>query len=405
MPELPPAEQPERAPIDHGNASSPATEKDAKASRRPTLGPPVFGRYCWWIVVVPYVLYLAGTQGAGYVEWARSHAAINQQKSAINQTLSRLLETASERAPAEEFVRFEEEVGIGKFVKAFVEIEHPKPETARSDFKRMLEHPLTVKVLGASTVLDQAKTETKHYVEMLEADEKKRYREVLEASHRRNLERADGIERVELQQAAENKWFPGDRTWYPAIYALTVIVTTIVVLIVGRGYFKAPFNFSWLSVAVGAVGIVVWIVPWWLDVHYLGWFAKLDARAAFNPFEEMKDHPDWMRQFLAIRFFGLVLLVPLIEEFFLRGFLMRYIDDPDWDQIPLATLGKWTLLGIMIYAGMSHPSELPSALAWFGLMTWLYIHTKSIWNCVIAHAITNLLLALYVIYTGTWALW
>ncbi len=112
-----------------------------------------------------------------------------------------------------------------------------------------------------------------------------------------------------------------------------------------------------------------------------------------------------MWQFLTIRFFGLVCLVPLVEEFFIRGFLMRYIDDPDWDQIPLGTAGRWAILGVFIYAGFTHPSEALAALPWFGMVTWLYLKTNSIWNCVIAHAITNLLLGIYVVKTGTWELW
>ena len=48
-----------------------------------------------------------------------------------------------------------------------------------------------------------------------------------------------------------------------------------------------------------------------------------------------RTRPNWMWQFLAIRFFGLVVVVPIVEEFFVRGFLIRYVDDPDWDEQPL----------------------------------------------------------------------
>jgi CAAX prenyl protease-like protein len=173
-----------------------------------------------------------------------------------------------------------------------------------------------------------------------------------------------------------------------------------------RWYLRAPFNFSWLSVAVGVVGIVVWIGLHWLDKQFLHVGEMFPPqRAAFNPFRELRHNPTWLSQFLAIRFAGLVLLVPLVEEFFLRGWLMRYIDDPDWDEIPLGEAGIWALVGIPIYAGMTHPNELIAAVVWFSMVTWLYLRTKSIWNCVIAHAITNLLLGLYVVQFGVWELW
>ena len=112
-----------------------------------------------------------------------------------------------------------------------------------------------------------------------------------------------------------------------------------------------------------------------------------------------------MKQFLAIRFLGLVVVVPIIEEFFLRGFLMRYLDATDWDRVPLGKVTRMSALGVMVYALASHPAEPLAAVVWFSMVTWLYARTGSIWDCVVAHATTNLLLGLYVVSTGTWELW
>jgi hypothetical protein len=119
----------------------------------------------------------------------------------------------------------------------------------------------------------------------------------------------------------------------------------------------------------------------------------------------MKDNPGWRNLFLAVRFWGYVVVVPIVEEFFLRGFFVRFCDDPDWDEIKLGVVGKWGWIGLLAYAGFSHPGEAVASMAWFSMITWLYIRTASIWNCVLAHAVTNLLLALYVIYTEQWILW
>ena len=141
------------------------------------------------------------------------------------------------------------------------------------------------------------------------------------------------------------------------------------------------------------------------EVPLLGWLFSQGAREAFNPFEELKDNPTWMWTFLGIRFWGLVIIIPFVEEFFLRGFLMRYIDSPDWDQEPIGKLTRLSAIGVVVYALLTHPAEPLAAVVWFSMVTWLYLRTKSIWNCVIAHAITNLLLGLYVMKTGTWELW
>jgi CAAX prenyl protease-like protein len=143
-----------------------------------------------------------------------------------------------------------------------------------------------------------------------------------------------------------------------------------------------------------------------LDKEYLGLSEMLSSgRVAFNPFEELKDDPAWLRQFLAMRFLGLVVIVPIVEEFFIRGFLIRYVDDPDWDEIPLGEAKTAGWLSPTIYGLVAHMTEPLAAIAWFSLVTWMYKRTKSIWDCVIAHAITNLLLGLYIVKFEQWHLW
>ena len=237
-------------------------------------------------------------------------------------------------------------------------------------------------------------------VELSESEEKRLYREVLEKGYQRRVARDP-----EAHEATPiSAWFPAGRTYYPTIYVITIVATTIVTLIVFPGYFRVPINFSYLSIVVGAVGIVVWIGLWHVQRLVLPGFSP-DVRAAFNPFVELQDNPQWRDVFLCVRFFGLVVLVPFVEEFFLRGWLVRYCDDPDWDEMPIGFVGLWGWVGVIVYSVFSHPGEAVAAVAWFSMVTWLYIRTRSIWNCVIAHAVTNLLLGLYVVYFSAWALW
>ena len=52
-----------------------------------------------------------------------------------------------------------------------------------------------------------------------------------------------------------------------------------------------------------------------------------------------------------------------------------------------------------------HPGEMLAAAAWFGMVTWLMARTRNIWDCVLAHAVTNALIAAHVLATGAWSLW
>ena len=193
---------------------------------------------------------------------------------------------------------------------------------------------------------------------------------------------------------------------YPYTYTFTIAGTTLLMLMFGWGYFKAPFRVSFLSFVIGVVGVVVWIALAELDKNYLHLSELVSSgRVSFNPFELLKDDPTWMWQFLAIRFFGLVIVVPITEEFFIRGFLMRYVEDPDWDELPLGEAKKWVWAVPTVYGVIAHLTEPISALVWFSMVTWLYKRTGSIWDCVIAHSITNLLLGIYICNFDAWYLW
>ena len=109
--------------------------------------------------------------------------------------------------------------------------------------------------------------------------------------------------------------------------------------------------------------------------------------------------------FLAVRFFGLVVIVPIIEETFYRGFLLRYVTD--LDDFRRAQTGTFSLgaLGINVALfAFSHPEWLAAAI--FALaMCGLLARTKNLFACIVAHAVTNLLLGLYVIHYGAWQYW
>ena len=245
------------------------------------------------------------------------------------------------------------------------------------------------------------------YVEGLRIDELKG--ELGDHGENRLKEDVD-IKQLERARDPNEKFLfgllPLNRSSYPYTYTATIGVTTVMMLIAFPGYFRAPFKLSFLSVIIGAVGVVVWVGLSWIDSNTFDLGSHFaSTRPAFNPFVELKDDGAWMWQFLAIRFFGLVLVVPFIEEFFLRGFLMRYCEDPDWDEIPLGVASSWVWVVPTVYGIVAHPAEPLSAIVWFSMVTWLYKKTGSIWDCVMAHLVTNLLLGIYIVNFDAWHLW
>jgi CAAX prenyl protease-like protein len=131
----------------------------------------------------------------------------------------------------------------------------------------------------------------------------------------------------------------------------------------------------------------------------------LGQRPSFNPLAELANTPAWAYTFLVIRFVGLAIVVPIIEEFFLRGFLMRVVVHENWWAVPFGTLTTAAAIVGTAVPMLMHPAELLAAAVWFSLVTWLMTRTKNIWDCVAAHAVTNLLLGIYVVARGAWHLW
>ncbi len=196
--------------------------------------------------------------------------------------------------------------------------------------------------------------------------------------------------------------------YYPWVYIAKIVATLLAIAWVWPGYVRYPFRVAPLAIVVGVAGVVVWIAL--ADAQRtlgpklgLSWLDGPAARSAYNPLEQLAGTP-WAYIFLAIRFVGLAAIVPVIEEFFLRGFVLRYFTQDDWWNVPF---GKWHATGIgalTLAAVATHPAELLAALAWFSLVTWLMLRTRNIWDCVAAHAVTNLLMGAYVVATGNWHL-
>jgi uncharacterized protein len=197
---------------------------------------------------------------------------------------------------------------------------------------------------------------------------------------------------------------------YPWFYAARIALTLAAVVFVWPGYRKFPFRLNWTAIVVGVIGGPLWIalaMPG-LEQRYvwpllqkigLGFLTGGD-RSGFNPFDPangLSTAAAWA--FLSVRFLGLVAVVPLIEEFFLRGFVMRFVMERDWWDVPFGKVNALAIAVGTVLPVLSHPEWIAAAV-WFSMITWLMVRTRNIWDCIAAHAITNLILGIYVVLRG-----
>ena len=149
------------------------------------------------------------------------------------------------------------------------------------------------------------------------------------------------------------------------------------------------------SVALGLLVFVLWINMDW-D------FASLGEAGGFNP--TLVESDALRTGLIAFRLFGAVLVVPLMEELFWRSFLLRYLIDANF---MVVRIGRYSLSSFLIGAvlfGLEHNLVLAGIMAGIAYSLLLY-RSKSILQCVLSHAVTNLALGIYVLQSGQWKFW
>ncbi|MFV2040727.1 MAG: CAAX prenyl protease-related protein [Candidatus Hydrothermarchaeales archaeon] len=104
---------------------------------------------------------------------------------------------------------------------------------------------------------------------------------------------------------------------------------------------------------------------------------------------------------ILMRFIGSVLVAPVIEELVMRSFFIRYIISPKWEDVPIGTYTFESFAIITLVFGFSHYRWLAGIITAVILNLLLY-RKKSIVPCIVAHAVANLLLLVYVVATNSW---
>jgi uncharacterized protein len=197
--------------------------------------------------------------------------------------------------------------------------------------------------------------------------------------------------------------------WYPIAYtAVVALVGGVTWGLLRREKILSVHGKIGLGVVVGVVGIAAWIalshlhLEHWVS-QWLPDFLKPSDRVGYNPFENLKS-VGVIWGFVFVRVVGIAILVPMIEEIFWRGFLLRWLIDPDWERVPIGAFTLNSSLTLVVLFALAHPEWL-AASVYCVLLNGLLYWKRDLWLCVVAHATSNFLLAIYVLATGNWWLW
>jgi hypothetical protein len=183
------------------------------------------------------------------------------------------------------------------------------------------------------------------------------------------------------------------------LYPVKAAVVMLALLAFWRSYSELAWKplraRTWLaSVATGLVVLVLWIN---LDADWM----QIGSPAGYQPLTA-DGRPDWL--LVAVRLAGAALIVPVMEELFWRSFLLRWIDRPAFLTLAPAFASVKALLITTVLFGFEHSLWLAGMVAGaaYGL---LYMRTGTLWAPVIAHTVTNGMLGVWVVATGSWTYW
>lgn len=159
-----------------------------------------------------------------------------------------------------------------------------------------------------------------------------------------------------------------------------------------------------LSSLLGVSVFVLWVAP---DLLVPGWRTHWIFQNALTgelkstlPAGALTDGPS-----LAMRILRAALIVPIVEELFWRGWLMRWLIGPKFEKVPLGafTLSSFSL--VALFFALEHGPYWDVGLIAGGLYNWWMVKTKRLSDLILAHAVTNTCLCAYVLSTGQWEYW
>jgi CAAX prenyl protease-like protein len=184
---------------------------------------------------------------------------------------------------------------------------------------------------------------------------------------------------------------------------LRVVAVAALIWAVSRPFFSLRPSYTVASVALGIAVLVIWVGPDLVFGYRHHWLFEnaITGKAASTLPDSLRQNTAW----LALRAAASFLLVPILEELFWRGWLMRWLIKPEFEKVPFGTyapMAFWVVAGLF---ASEHGPYWEVGLAAGILYNWWAIRTRNIADCILAHAVTNAILSAYVLFSGAWQYW
>jgi exosortase E/protease (VPEID-CTERM system) len=181
----------------------------------------------------------------------------------------------------------------------------------------------------------------------------------------------------------------GEFEW---LYPLRFVAAIAALWVGRRTYSKLNWRPDWMAPLAGVAVFVLWIA--------------MDSGPRHGPAGALVAQPFLVRAlWVGFRALAATTTVPVAEELAFRGFLLRRLVSADFEAVDFRRVTYFSVALSSVLFGLMHGERwLAGAVA--GIVYAMVARRRqSIGNAVLAHAITNALIAVSVLAAGNWQLW
>jgi uncharacterized protein len=185
---------------------------------------------------------------------------------------------------------------------------------------------------------------------------------------------------------------------------LRLILLALVLYVFSRHIIDLHATALFTSTLVGFGVFAIWILP---DLLFPGYRQSwLFQNALTGQLSTSLTIPDRLDPIvLGSRTIRAVVLVPIIEELFWRAWLMRWLISPRFERVRLGTYQAQSFwLTAVLFASEHGPFWDVGLIAGI-VYNWWMLRTRSLGDCILAHAVTNACLCGYILATHHWEYW
>jgi exosortase E/protease (VPEID-CTERM system) len=182
---------------------------------------------------------------------------------------------------------------------------------------------------------------------------------------------------------------------FDILYPLRML-TPLIPLWLFRSYYKdLSWSWSWTPIVLGVLVFILWVA---LE-------PRPDPQTA-NVIPDALAQMHWALAafWLTARVLGSAVVVPVVEELAFRGYLLRRLIDADFTAVSPRVFTASSFLISSAAFGLLHGRWFAGILAGMIYAAAQYRHGR-VTDAIVAHAMTNGLIAAYVLLFGQWGFW